>query len=154
MTRYRCRFAEQFIGQHLLYRNDGQEAPKLHFWLREKKTSNAEVDYVISRGNVILPVEVKAGKSGSLKSVLQFVIDKKAELAIRFDLNLPSIQKVCHKIQQNQRTENVTVTLISLPLYLVGQLNNVQSTEKDPRFVNQTKRGIQQDQPVQVPHTL
>ncbi|MFQ5640455.1 MAG: ATP-binding protein [bacterium] len=117
--------AEQFIGQHLLYRNDGQEAPKLHYWLRERKTSNAEVDYVISRGNVILPVEVKAGKSGSLKSVLQFVFDKKAQLAIRFDLNLPSIQKVCHKIQQNQSAENVTVTLISLPLYMVGQLNRL-----------------------------
>lgn len=117
--------AEQFIGQHLLYLNDGQEAPKLHYWLRERKTSNAEVDYVISRGNVILPVEVKAGKSGSLKSVLQFVFDKKTQLAIRFDLNLPSIQKVCHKIQQNQGAENVTVTLISLPLYMVCQLNRL-----------------------------
>ena len=117
--------AEQFIGQHLLYQNNGQEAPKLFYWLREQKTSNAEVDYVISRGNVILPVEVKAGKSGSLKSIFQFVFEKNAQIAIRFDLNLPSIQNISHKIQQNKRSENVTVKLISLPLYMVGQLNRL-----------------------------
>lgn len=117
--------AEQFIGQHLLYLNNGQEAPKLFYWLRERKTSNAEVDYVISRGNIILPIEVKAGKSGSLKSLFQFVYDKKIQIAIRFDLNLPSIQNISHKIRQDQKTENVTVTLISLPLYMVGQLNRL-----------------------------
>jgi predicted AAA+ superfamily ATPase len=68
--------AEQFIGQHLLYLNNGQEAPSLHYWIREQKTGNAEVDYVISRGDLILPVEVKAGKSGSLKSLLQFALEK------------------------------------------------------------------------------
>ncbi len=117
--------AEQFIGQHLLYLNDGQEAPSLHYWIREQKTGNAEVDYVISRGDLILPVEVKAGKSGSLKSLLQFALDKHTKIAIRFDLNLPSIQNISHKIQQNQHTETVNVTLISLPLYLVGQLNKL-----------------------------
>ncbi|MDZ7340974.1 MAG: ATP-binding protein [candidate division KSB1 bacterium] len=117
--------AEQFIGQHLLYLNNGQEAPSLHYWIREQKTGNAEVDYVISRGDLILPVEVKSGKSGSLKSLFQFVFEKHAPLAIRFDLNLPSIQKVSHKIQQNHRAEAVEVTLISLPIYLVGQLNRL-----------------------------
>ncbi|MBC8185377.1 ATP-binding protein [candidate division KSB1 bacterium] len=117
--------AEQFVGQHLLYLDNGQEAPKLFYWLREQKTSNAEVDYVISRGNIILPVEVKAGKSGSLKSVFQFVNDKKTQIAIRFDLNLPSTQNINHRIQQNKKSENVTVTLISLPLYMVGQLNRL-----------------------------
>lgn len=117
--------AEQFVGQHLLYPNNGAESPGLHYWLREEKTSNAEIDYVISRGDLILPVEVKAGKSGSLKSLLQFVLDKKTPIAIRFDLNLPSMQNISHNIQQNQQVENVSLTLISLPLYLVCQLNRL-----------------------------
>jgi predicted AAA+ superfamily ATPase len=114
--------AEQFIGQHLFYLNNGQEAPKLFYWLRERKTSNAEVDYVISRGEKILPIEVKAGKSGSLKSILQFVYDKNTQTAVRFDLNFPSVQNISYKILQDQQTEEVSVSLISLPLYLVGQL--------------------------------
>ena len=39
--------AEQFIGQHLLYSSNELKAPQLNYWLREQKTSNAEVDYVI-----------------------------------------------------------------------------------------------------------
>ncbi|MCU0644755.1 MAG: AAA family ATPase [bacterium] len=117
--------AEQFIGQHLLYPNNSAETPSLNYWLREEKTSNAEIDYVISRGDLILPAEVKAGKSGSLKSLFQFALDKKTQIAIRFDLNLPSIQNIAHNIQQNQRTEIVSLTLISLPLYLVCQLNRL-----------------------------
>ncbi|OVE78798.1 AAA+ family ATPase, partial [bacterium I07] len=117
--------AEQFIGQQLLYLHNGQEAPKLFYWLRERKTSNAEVDYVISRGDTIFPVEVKAGKSGSLKSILQFSHDKKTQIAIRFDLNLPSIQNISHKIQQDKQAVKVRITLISLPLYMVGQLNRL-----------------------------
>ncbi len=59
--------AEQFIGQHLTTIKN--EAPRLTYWLRESKSANAEVDYVVSQGNLILPIEVKAGKSGSLKSL-------------------------------------------------------------------------------------
>lgn len=117
--------AEQMIGQHLLCQNDGQQTPALHYWLREQKTSNAEVDYVISRGRTILPVEVKAGKSGLLKSLLQFVFEKNVKIAIRFDLNPPSVQKISHKIQRNQKTETVDFSLVSLPLYLTGQLNKI-----------------------------
>lgn len=117
--------AEQFIGQHLLYLKDQYETPKLFYWLREQKTSNAEVDYIISRGDTILPVEVKSGKSGSLKSLLQFILEKKSKLALRFDLNLPSIQDIQHKIQQGKQAEEVQVKLISLPLYLVGQVNRL-----------------------------
>ncbi|MCI0516119.1 AAA family ATPase [candidate division KSB1 bacterium] len=117
--------AEQFIGQHLLYLHGGQESPALHYWVREQKTGNAEVDYVISRGNLILPIEVKAGKSGTLKSLFQFVLDKKTQIALRFDLNLPSIQTVTHKIQHNQAVATVSFTLISLPAYMVGQVNRL-----------------------------
>jgi hypothetical protein len=117
--------AEQFIGQHLLYFKGLNDPPELCYWLRQKKSANAEVDYVISQGDLITPVEVKAGKSGTLKSLLQFVFNKNARLGVRFDLNPPSIQRINHSLRQAQSTNNITFDLISLPLYMVGQLARI-----------------------------
>jgi len=117
--------AEQFIGQHLLYHRGLSDPPQLCYWLRHQKSANAEVDYVISQGNLITPVEVKAGKSGTLKSLLQFVYSKNAGLGVRFDLNPPSVQKVNHALRQADSTRSITFDLISLPLYMVGQLGRI-----------------------------
>ena len=114
--------AEQFIGQHLLH---PFQAPQLCYWLREGKSSNAEVDYVISQGNLIVPIEVKAGKSGALKSLQQFVFRKRVELAVRFDLNLPSVQDVKNVIRTQEGNREVEYTLVSLPLYMVEELPRI-----------------------------
>ena len=58
---------EQFVGQHLLYSDEYYKKPDLFYWVREAKSSSAEVDYIISSGSTIIPVEVKAGKTGRLK---------------------------------------------------------------------------------------
>ncbi len=112
--------AEQFIGQHLTILKN--EAPQLCYWLRQGKSNNAEVDYVISQGNLILPIEVKAGKSGSLKSLHQFVFQKKVNLAVRFDLNPPGVQTVQHTVATADGNRTITFKLLSLPLYLVEAL--------------------------------
>jgi len=114
--------AEQFIGQHLLNPN---KAPQLTYWLREARSANAEVDYVISRGDLIVPIEVKAGKSGSLKSLQQFIFYKEADIAVRFDLNLPAVQDVEHVIRTKEGNRLVAFKLISLPLYLVEELPRI-----------------------------
>ncbi len=111
--------AEQFIGQHLMRLQS--EQPRLCYWLREGKSANAEVDYVISHGTRIIPVEVKAGKSGSLKSLHQMMLHKHLNFAIRFDSNPPSLQEVQHITSSPQGTQPVTFTLLSLPLYLVEE---------------------------------
>ncbi len=111
--------AEQFIGQHLVNLDDGLSSPRLCYWLREAKTANAEVDYVISSGNWIIPIEVKAGKSGSLKSLHHFVYQKGAKQAVRFDLNNAGSQIVNHSVTVGNEAENVAFSLISLPLYAV-----------------------------------
>ena len=71
---------EQFVGQHLLYSGESFAEPELHCWMREKRQSSAEVDYVISVGGVVVPVEVKAGKTGTLKSLHLFLREKKTGL--------------------------------------------------------------------------
>jgi hypothetical protein len=127
--------AEQFIGQHLLYFRGLSDPPELCYWLRQQKSANAEVDYVISQGDLITPVEVKAGKSGTLKSMLQFVYSKNARLGVRFDLNPPSIQKVKHSQRQADSTSYITFDLISLPLYMVGQLARILSLYRNSRLL-------------------
>ncbi len=117
--------AEQFIGQHLIDISGGLEQPLLHYWLREKKSSNAEVDYVIGSGGLVLPVEVKSGTSGSLKSLQQFIYSKGANLAIRFDLNPPAMQRVENTIRTAHGNQKVSYTLLSLPLYGVQELGRI-----------------------------
>ncbi|NOR11506.1 MAG: DUF4143 domain-containing protein, partial [Desulfovibrionaceae bacterium] len=119
--------AEQFIGQHLIEISEGLEQPSLHYWLREKKRANAEVDYVIAAGGRILPIEVKACTSGSLKSLQQFAFSKNTKLAIRFDLNPTSIQQVEHTIRTATGNKQVRFTLLSLPLYGVQELKRITS---------------------------
>lgn len=113
------KLAEQFVGQHLF---DPLEGPKLTYWLREAKSANAEVDYVISRGNQVMPIEVKAGTSGTLKSLQQFVRNKKPDVCIRFDLNPPDTARIEHAARTAHGSVPVSYQLVSLPLYLAGQL--------------------------------
>ncbi len=112
--------AEQFIGQHLAYLEDGP--PHLTYWMREGRASNAEIDYAISLGPRILPVEVKSGASGTLKSIHQFVLNKESKQAIRFDLNPPARQKIKARVKSGAGVKTVEFELISLPLYMVELL--------------------------------
>lgn len=117
--------AEQFVGQHLLFRDCGRAQPSLCYWLREGKRDNAEVDYVISRGDWIIPIEVKAGSAGSLKSLAQFLahkIDAKHQprIALRFDLNPPTLADHEHQLTSDPSMA-VSYTMLSLPAYMVEQ---------------------------------
>jgi predicted AAA+ superfamily ATPase len=67
---------EAFAGQELLAYSDAQIRKKLFYWVREKTNAQAEVDYIIEHDGRIIPVEVKSGKSGSLKSLVQFLKEK------------------------------------------------------------------------------
>ena len=116
------KLAEQFVGQHLL---KPLEPPQLTYWLREQKTANAETDYVTSSGNLVVPIEVKAGKSGTLKSLHQFAARKRSPLCVRFDLNLPEIRPITHSARMDVTSLPVSFTLLSLPLYLVEALPGV-----------------------------
>lgn len=117
--------AEQFIAQHLAFRHDGFEPPSLFYWLREGKKTNAEVDFVMEWKQNILPIEVKSGKSGTLKSLQQFAFLKQSNLACRFDLNPASLQKVSHQLRQKDGIVKSQFQLLSLPLYLVENLSEI-----------------------------
>jgi uncharacterized protein len=94
----------------------------LNYWLRENKKGNAEVDFVTVIDGKITPIEVKAGKSGTLKSLQQFIhLKKDLHSAIRFDLNKYSTQSVSCKIVSEGGVESeVNFDLESYPIYAAG----------------------------------
>ena len=113
--------AEQLVGQHLLYSTPAWEEPRLYYWAREKPGSSAEVDYVISQGSEILPLEVKAGKTGTLKSLHLFLREKRRRLALRLSSAPPSL----HEAETSLPGGNAPFRLLSLPLYLVGEVRRL-----------------------------
>jgi len=114
--------AEQFIGQHLQTLIADSPNRELSYWLREGRSSNAEVDYVLALNGNVVPIEIKSGATGSLKSLHQFVGEKSVSHAVRFDSNPPSNHRISTKIERNKQSIDVDYQLISLPLYLVEQL--------------------------------
>ena len=62
---YRGAMAEQFVGQEMLISQNSQ----LHYWARSARGSTAEVDYIGTIGNTVVPVEVKSGAAGRLRSL-------------------------------------------------------------------------------------
>jgi predicted AAA+ superfamily ATPase len=65
--------AEQFVAQELLAYQDEFEEPSLYYWGREARSSSAELDYLVPCLSYALPVEVKAGKTGTLRSMHLFL---------------------------------------------------------------------------------
>lgn len=101
--------AEQFVGQELTAYSDKHLQGNLYFWSREKRGSMAEVDYVINIGSDILPVEVKSGKEGRLKSLRIFIDEKKSKLGVRFSQDRLSYYD----------------KILSVPLYMVEQMQRL-----------------------------
>ncbi len=117
--------AEQFIGQHLVFAGRGVDRPGLVYWLREGRDVNAEVDFVVGLGSEVLPVEVKAGKSGSLRSLHQFIGRGKSQRALRFDLNPASRQLVSCQAPAGEVLRERQFELMSLPLYAVEEVARI-----------------------------
>lgn len=115
--------AEQFIGQELLCMPPYFTENNVYYWMREKRNSAAEIDYVVQSGNQIAPIEVKAGKSGTLKSLQIFVTEKNLSKAIRFNSDLPSSVQVDTSIKINNTMTKVNFQLVSLPFYLVREFS-------------------------------
>jgi predicted AAA+ superfamily ATPase len=101
---YRGTVAEQLVGQQLLSWGEGSENGRLYYWLRPAKNSAAEVDFMLSRRGEIIPVEVKSGPAGRLKSLQVFLAEH------------PACRKAVVLSSENTRTERQG-KLIFLPLY-------------------------------------
>lgn len=75
--------AEMFTGLELLKYRSPYELRDLYYWHRESASSNAEVDYIISKNGKIIPIEVKAGTKGSMQSLNIFMTEKGLSKGVR-----------------------------------------------------------------------
>ncbi|MCK5809357.1 AAA family ATPase [bacterium] len=69
--------AELFACNELIASGNTRNRPEIFYWHREKRGSNAEIDYVIERNGEILPIEVKAGTKGQMQSLYLFLEERK-----------------------------------------------------------------------------
>ncbi len=101
--------SEQVVGQELLSYQNLHNEPFLYYWDREKRNSSAEVDYLYQYRQLILPIEVKSGTTGRLKSIRLYMEEKGISLGIR--------------ISQNNLSLNDKI--LSIPFYLISQLDRL-----------------------------
>jgi hypothetical protein len=78
--------AEMLAGLELLHYLTPNLHHDLYYWVRQAKNSTAEIDYLLSRDMKVLPFEVKAGVQGGMKSLWDFMREKKLEQAVRCSL--------------------------------------------------------------------
>lgn len=116
------KLAEQLVGQLLRTINPRFIEPSLYYWSREQKGSEAEVDYLIQYGDKVIPIEVKAGGTGTLKSLHIFMETKRLKTAIRLNSDHASVTQVKIRALSGKIIE---YKLLSFPMYLVEQINRL-----------------------------
>lgn len=109
--------AEQFVAQHLSMPRDVRQEPRLYYWLREGRSENAEVDFLIQHeikgAGTVIPIEVKSGSSKRMLSLKLFGETYAPRLSIRFYDGLP------------QKEAWVSGELWSLPLYMAPYVHGL-----------------------------
>ncbi len=106
---HRGALAEQFVAQELLAYTDPYIEKHLFFWERAKKGSSAEIDFLISLSGKIVPIEVKAGKSGRLRSLQQFLAAKPSKVGVK-------ISEAPLSFEHN---------ILSVPFYLISEMSRL-----------------------------
>ena len=87
--------SEVFAGLEFLKHGDCFLRGELHDWQTASRNGNAEVDYLLQKEGRVLPVEVKAGASGSMQSLWLFMRKKKLREALRCSLeNFGTIEHI------------------------------------------------------------
>ncbi len=115
----RGQLTEQLSGQQLrLFDGASGDGPELFYWQREGGRPG-EIDFLIQLAGLIVPIELKVGASGSMKSLHNFMLDKRLGTAVRLDTNLPSVMTVA---VETTHGKPVSYRLMSLPLYMTWAL--------------------------------
>jgi predicted AAA+ superfamily ATPase len=85
---------EAFVGQELLAYSDPISKESLFYWRKQKRGSQAEVDYVVQLDSKVIPIEVKAGSSKRIKSMQIFLdLHPRSSYGLRFSADNYSVYK-------------------------------------------------------------
>ena len=118
---WRGRAAEQIVAQELRVLLDKHFKDNQYYWVRDKKGTTAEVDYVWQQDSQLIPVEVKSGTNSHLRSIHSFVnTAEKRVTAVRVWSGEFLVQDTFTPAPNNK-----PYRLISIPFYYVGQLDKI-----------------------------
>ena len=117
MDTWRGKAAEQIVMQELKALSTDVGA-KQNYWVRAKRGSTAEVDFIYLSEGHIIPIEVKSGHNAHLKSLHQFMDESSHDIAVRIWSGKYAIDEV--KTQYNK-----TFRLINLPFYMIAALPDI-----------------------------
>lgn len=106
--------AEHIVGQELLASNYSI-SNELHFWTRAKTDATAEVDYILPYKSKLIPIEVKSGSIGKLRSLHQFMESATHTIAVR-------VYQGEYLVQKARTASGKEFTLLNLPFYLVHRI--------------------------------
>ena len=114
---WRGKSAEQIVAQELktLSFDVGE---KRNFWVRNKRGSNAKVDFIFVYDGLIIPVEVKNRHNAHLKSLHQFMDESPNDVAVRVwsgNFSMDDVRTIAGK----------SFRLINLPFYMIGALPKI-----------------------------
>ena len=112
--------AEMLAGLELLHYRTPNIRHEMYYWQRQAKNSQAEVDYLSSYSQTVLPIEVKAETQGGMKSLWMFMREKKLVNAIRSSLeNFGAFEYV-------DPEANGTIRHVQIcPLYAISQMERL-----------------------------
>lgn len=125
----RGQLAEQLAAQQLRSADPGSgDTAQLYYWQREGGRAG-EIDFVVQLHGAVIPIELKSGATGAMKSLHQFMFERKLGIAVRADANPPSMMDMDLKTTQGHA---VRYRLLSVPLYLLWNLPNLLAREQAP----------------------
>ena len=110
---------EMIAGLELLRYRTPNMRHELFYWVRKAKNAQAEVDYLATYQSEVLPIEVKAGTQGGMKSLWQFMREKKLKNAIRASLENFDV------FTYTDTEEEAIRTVWVCPLFALSQINKV-----------------------------
>ena len=117
--------AEMVAGLELLHYQTPNIRHEMYYWQRQVKNAQAEVDYISTFRQTILPIEVKAGTQGGMKSLWSFMREKKLTNAIRCSLeNFGAFD------YEDKEDGNVIRHIALCPLYAISQMESILKTMK------------------------
>jgi hypothetical protein len=111
---YRGLLAEHIVGQEL-FAQGTVDPRKPFFWVRESPQANAQVDYLLPWKAVLVPVEVKAGATGTLRSLHQFMDVCSHDMAVR-------LWAGGRRLIETRTVAGTPFRLLNLPYCLAGKL--------------------------------
>ena len=110
---------EMIAGLELLRYRTPNMRHELFYWVRKAKNAQAEVDYLATYQSEVLPIEVKAGIQGGMKSLWQFMREKKLKNAIRASLENFDV------FTYTDTEEEAIRTVWVCPLFALSLINKV-----------------------------